>query len=263
MKINLDQQSGVVSAVDLGEVIFPEGGQGVVVFLKVYADESYDNTVYCCGSLLGWPKNFYYLGLKWQDRLDQDGLKYFHASDHAKNDALRGDLVRIIQSDPAVAGSSFSVVRKDFTDLVSKDPKAKEHFGTDPMVFAYKRLIRDTVTLMEKDFPDPPVKIAFVFDEHTDWKKAQKAYEGLKEEDPACAKRMLCTTHADDKQYPGLQMADLMASEARQDTKAWLKATPGQRPALEALKKTHNVYFMGVRNRENLLADLAGLPDLG
>jgi hypothetical protein len=237
------------------EVVFPEGKQGQIVFLKVFADESYDSKVYCCGALLGWPKSFYYLGLKWNDRLEREGLKYFHASEHVKLVELREDLVKIIQSDSSVAGSSFSIVKKDFAELVRTDSRAKKLFGTDPMVCAYKTLVKDMVTLMEKDFPNPPVKIAFVFDGHSNWKKAEKAYRELSE-DPACAHRILSVTHADDKDFPALQMADLMAYEARIDTGTWLAGTTEQRTALEALKRTHSIYFMGVRDKAHLLLEL-------
>lgn len=68
---------------------------------------------------------------------------------------------------------------------------------------------------------------------------------------------MLVAAHADDKEYPGLQMADLMAYEARVKTNAWLKTSPEERRAFTQLTKTNNVYFMGVMDKEHLLAALA------
>jgi hypothetical protein len=254
------------------------------VFLKVYADESYDNEVYCSGSFLGWPKTFYYLGLKWETRLEQDGLTYFRASDcehldgeyspqnppgygltqaRARASSVRYDLTKIIETKPIV-GISMSVVKQDFKQLIDENPKAKKYFGTDILVFSYKLLIRATVDLMEKDWPEPKysnLKIAFSFDEHTKWQAAEEAYEQLKFEDASCAKRLLVVAHADDKEYPGLQMADLMVYEARLQTRQWLQKSQEERHAFKALKKSHNIYFMGLMGREELLADLVKLPD--
>jgi hypothetical protein len=116
------------------------------MFLKVYADESYDSEVYCCGSFLGWPKTFYYLGLQWQDRLKKDGLAFFRASDCERLDgefsaqnptgyglgqararalSVRHDLTAIIEGE-TVVGISMSIVRKDFEKLVRENRKAKK-----------------------------------------------------------------------------------------------------------------------------------------
>ena len=58
-----------------------------------------------------------------------------------------------------------------------------------------------------------------MFDEHSNWRAAEEAYEQLKFEDASCAKRLLVVGHGDDKEHAGLQMADLMAHEARLKTK--------------------------------------------
>ena len=70
----------MASVLDLAEVLL-EGRDGLMSFLKVYGDESYDPTVYSCGSLLGWPRDFYYSGVEWVKRLGAERLTYFRASD--------------------------------------------------------------------------------------------------------------------------------------------------------------------------------------
>lgn len=275
-----------VSAKELGEALFPEGKLGVLVFLKVHGDESYDDEIYCCGAFLGWPKDFFYLGLQWEDRLRKEHLEYFRAAEceglhgqfdpqnppgyglsqaRARAESVRHDLVEIIQSE-TIAGITVSVDRKDFDALVAENPKARKHFGTDIMIFSYKILIRTTVGLLEQDWPEPPrPKAAFLFDEHSNYKQAEQAYDQLKSENEACAKRMLVVAHADDTEYPGLQMADLMAHEARLRTKDTSFPEPAtlDRLSLKELKKTHNVYFMGLMKREQLLQELAAIPDDG
>jgi hypothetical protein len=247
------------------------------VFLKVYADESYDSEIYCCGSFLGWPKDFYYSGLKWEDRLQKDGLRYFRASEceglygefdpqnppgfglsqaRARASSLYHDMLEILESS-GIGGIVGGVLRKDFAELTEENPRARKYFGTDIMLFSYKTLINATANLLEQDCPElPNLKAAFLLDEHSNWKKAEAAYRQLKEEDAACAKRMLCVGHADDEEYPGLQMADLMAHQGRHKIKNWLLASRAERRGFSVLTRNHRVYFVGVMNKENLLAHL-------
>jgi hypothetical protein len=269
----------MISALDLAEAIFPEGKVGMMAFLKVYGDESYDDSLYTCGSFLSWPAIFYYLGLEWDDRLKKDGIAYFRSYDcehlqgefrlenppgfglnqaRARADSIRHDLVQIIQR-KTIAGISVSIVRKDFEALVSKNRKARKCFGTDLMIFTYRMLVKHTVGLMEQDFPETKyrgLKAGFVFDEHSNWRKAEEAYDQLKQQDALCAKRMLVASHADDREYPGLQMADLMAYEARIESQKWLDSSDEERHSMKNLKRTHNVYFMGIMARKQLLAEL-------
>lgn len=247
------------------------------MFLKVYADESYDSELYCCGSFLGWPRDFYYLGLKWDERLKKDGLNYFRASEceglygefdpqnplgyglsqaRARAESVRHDLIEIIKSD-VIGGIAISVSRKDFENLVVSNPKAAEEFGTDILIYSYKTLIKLTMELLEQDWPEPPrPKAAFLLDEHSNWRQAEEAYGLLKSENEACANRMLVIGHANDKEYPGLQMADLMAHESRLHARAAIENSGVERPMMRELKKVHNVYFSGIMREEQLLGQL-------
>lgn len=268
------------SAFELAAALFPEGKWGLMTFLKVYADESYDDEIYCCGSFLSWPRNFYYVGLEWDERLKKDNLTYFRASnceglreefgmdnppgyglDQARARALsvRHDLVTLIQS-KNLGGISMSISTKDFKRLVSTNLKAKEYFGEDIMIAAYKLLIKATIGLMEQDWPEARhkgLKIAFVLDKHSNWREAEEAYAQVEKEDESYARRMLVVGHADDKEYTGLQMADLMAHEARLEAKHYKNASQAERHMMSKLKKTHNVYFMGLMEEKELLEELA------
>jgi hypothetical protein len=274
-----EQDWGAGSVLELAEAVFPEGKTGLMTFLKVFGDESYDKSLYCCGAFLGWPIDFTYLGFKWDDRLRKDGIRYFRASDcenlegefaiwsppgydlnqaRARSDSIRHDLLEIIKGQ-IILGISVCVVKKDFENLVRKNARAKKHFGTNLMVFAYKMLIRHVVGLIEQDFPESKyskLKAAFVFDEHGNSLQAQQAYNELREQNPLCTKRMLVAAHADDKEYPALQMADLMAYEARIKSQQWLESSDNERQAMKTLTATHNIYFMGVMARKQLLDEL-------
>jgi hypothetical protein len=263
-------ESRTASAMDLAGCIFPEGRKGPLMFLKVYADESADAATFCCGAVFGWPKDFYYLGLKWEDRLKQDNLTYFHAFDcehlcrefkaltRVEADSVRRDLTNIIRGEPVV-GISLGVVKRDFKSLVTTNSYAKKYFGTDIMIASYKLLIKTAVELMENDWREEQyanLKIGFVFDSHSNWKKAEGAYERLRVENAACAKRMLVASHADDKDYAGLQMADLMAYECRIETNKWMKDSVQEREAMKSLKKSHNIYFMGFMGKAELISEM-------
>ena len=232
--------------------------------LTVYADESYDPDVYCCGSFFGWPRTFYYLGLDWENRLKKDGLTHFSASDceglegefssqrprgygldqaRARASSVRHDLTQIIQGE-SIVGVSMSIVRKDFEVLVDENVKAKKYFGTDILIANYTLLIKAVIELMEKDWPEQKysrLKIAFLLDEHSNWKAAEEAYEQIKSENAVYTRRMAVVDHADDKEYPGLQMADLMAHEARLKTKEWVRMSETERHTLNTLKQSHNI----------------------
>jgi hypothetical protein len=268
-----------VSVLDLAEHIFPFGKDGPLVFLSLYADDSSDRlheSILCAGSFLGWARDFYYAGVDWQARLEKDGIKYFRATecesltgefkpkeglrlDEARARALmvRHDLEKIIEKS-GIGCISASMIWNDFRELVAENGKARTHYGTDAVIFIYKRLIKATCTLLERDWSETPgLKVAFTFDSHNRWRQAEEAYEELRQTDPTCARRMLHAGHADDQDYPALQMADLMAHEARFKTVSSLEESSTERPVFKALAAHHNIYFMGVMGKAEMLADLA------
>lgn len=272
------------NALQLAEHIFPKR-EGLLVFLSVYADDSSDQRrerILSAAGFLAWPRDFYYASIEWQIRLEKDGLKYFRASEceglygefdpqnppgfglsqaRARALTVRHDLVEIIKKH-GMGGMSASLALDDFYGLIAENPKAKKHFGQDPTLLIYKTLIKAVSECMERDWPeDPKLKVAFTFDSHQKWKVAEQAYEELRLENPACAKRMVHAGHADDEEYPALQMADLMAHEARQKTLEWMVDSDKETHVFKALTGHHNVYFMGVAQRKELLETLALIKD--
>jgi hypothetical protein len=69
--------------------------------------------------------------------------------------------------------------------------------------------------------------------------------------------------HGDDKKIPALQMADLMAHEARYAAEAWLAGKSLDRPTFRALSDDthHSVAFMGIMTKDKLLDSLDEIPD--
>ena len=270
----------MVSPLDMAEGILGYGSDGGFVFLKSYGDDSSDwknQEVICAGSFLGWPKEFYYAGLKWDERLKRDNLEYFRASEcedlrgqfdpqrlgvdlsqaRALALSVRHDLIHVLRHGGTGLGSiSMAILRKDFHELITENEEAKRYFGTDPVRLVYKRLIRVTIDLLTQDWSKMPasLKIAFIFDEHQKWKEAEEEYNKLKEEDAACARRMAFAGHGDDKETVGLQMADLAAYEAR--IKALQEDSAEDRIPFKLMARNHSIYFVGLMRKENLLKEL-------
>lgn len=252
------------------------------MYLKSFGDDSSDwreQEIVCAGSFIGWPKEFYYAGLQWEDRLRKDNIEYFRACEceelrgqfdpkrlglnlnqtRAGALSVRHDLIELLKGRTTGLGAiCIGLLRKDFQWVLSEYPKAKDFFGTDPVRYVYKRLIRVTIDLLKQDWPDIPrdVKIAFTFDEHQKWREAEEEYQKLKDEDSVCAERMLSAGHADDKELPGLQMADLAASEARLKTMQWLTGSEEERLQFKQMARNENIYFVGVMTKENLVKEL-------
>jgi hypothetical protein len=172
--------------------------------------------------------------------------------------SVRYDLLEILRG-TGLGAICVALIRKDFEELVSTNSKAKQFFGPDPVRLVYKRLIRATIELLEKDWPGLPkdVKISFTFDTHAKWREAEEQYEALKLEDEFCARRMLKVGHADDKEYAGLQMADLVAAEGRLKTMQFMDSSQKERLQFKQMAKNENLYFLGVWARGNLLTELA------
>lgn len=255
---------------------------GVLVFLKSYGDDSSDwkaQEIICAGSFIGWPKEFVYTGWQWEDRLKKDNIGYFRACEcedlrgqfdperlglnlnqaRALALSVRHDLIEILRNQSTGLGAiCIGLLRKDFNELLAENDKASAFFGTDPLRLIYKRLIRVTIDLLNQDWPSMPkgLKISFTFDEHQKWREAEEEYQKLKKKDSICAERMLSAGHADDKEFPGLQMADLAASEARLKTMQWLNGSEQERLQFKQMARHHNIYFVGVMNKENLLKEL-------
>ena len=267
----------MIPALDLAEVDFGHGKDGLIVFLASYGDDSSDSEnekIICAGSFLGWPKEFYYAGLQWEKRLKREGIAYFRACEceglfgefapsklgldlnQARSLALsvRYDLIDII-SNSGLGAICMGLLLKDFNELIVENEEARVRFGVDPVRLIYKRLIRITIDLLDQDWPERrDIKISFTFDEHQKWREAEEEYQILKTEDLSCARRMLKAGHADDKEYPGLQMADLAAYEGR--FKALQETSEKDRAPFGQLAKRHRMYFVGLMSKRDMLAEL-------
>jgi hypothetical protein len=273
-----------ISAADLAEVVFPHGREGFYVVLGLYADDSHDQKmreIISAGALIGWPSMIFDAECRWQKRLDRDGIKYFRAYDceHLSGEfdvykhgwslnvgstiasAVRKDLVQIISSKDGGAGIGVSFLLNDFQNVIASNVSAREYWGTDPTIAVYKLLITTVLQLLDIDWPaSRGLPIAFTFDDHAKWKEAEEAYQQLRDSDPL-GDRMGYVGHADDRRHPPLQMADLIAYEARLRTLEWRAKKEPQRETFRTLAANNGLYYISLATREGLLS-LRPVPEL-
>jgi hypothetical protein len=262
----------MISVSDLAPIIFGPNEKGFYAVFALYCDESADakqERWLAVGSFFGKVEDFPKVETEWRERLAQDQVDYFHATEcerlvgefdfvakgldkdqksaRKRADSLRNDLATIL-GQSTIGGISVGLNLHDFREIAEA---FAEEFRTDKVTFAYKVLIRDCITQIDKDWPESAnLTIAFTFDDRADWKQAEDAYEQLKSI-PAIDKRMGVVIHADDKKHPALQMADLLAHETRyalQDGTVDLNS----RPALQILKESHRLYYVSTVEAKEL-----------
>jgi hypothetical protein len=271
------------STFDLSQVIFPRQ-KGTFVILASYGDDSTDKQsknvedkrVLCAGSFLGWPETFIEVENKWIKRLGRDGIDYFRASEceglveqfdpvaramslnsaRAMADSVRRDLSDIIGYSSGLGGICISLLLEDFHKVLKSDPRGLVYFGNDPAVYVYATLIKKTIDLLDNDWPESKgIPIAFEFDTHTKWKEAEEAYRNLNKV-PRFAARLAHIGHADDKKFPPLQMADLMAHEGRHQTHKYLDSSRKDRFSFAVLAESNAVYYCGLIDEAAMIAEM-------
>lgn len=266
------------------DAIFGHGRDGIMIFAS-YADESCDRKkkeLVCAGSFFGWPVNYVDAANKWQDRLKADGLDYFHSvecemligqfdyakrntsinEERARADSLRHDLIEIVRKAQGVAAVAVGVVLPDYYDLIGNSPKAAHYFGSEPITYAYRKLIKQTIYLIHNDWPEARgIPIAFTFDVRSHWQQAEQEYEKLRTDDLLCASRMGFVGHDDDRKVIPLQMADLAAYEGRHRLISFFEGGKN-RLWWDQLIRDHMFYYLGYADREQMEGELSELPDI-
>jgi hypothetical protein len=113
---------------------------------------------------------------------------------------VRHTLGKII-SENYLVGMSLALRMEDFREVISEDPESVEFFlSADPYIYVFIRFMMDCIVLIDRD--DPRLSgypIAFVLDSHSQWKKAEEAYNALLK-NPSFGPRIATISHADDKQ---------------------------------------------------------------
>ena len=216
------------------------------MLLRTYIDDSADETqerALVAGAYVGFYHQWNKLQQRWKARLKKDGLKFFHATDYY---SLRGEFFRFrdvskypkpsgskaatailedlecIIHDVGVMGVAACIDMAAYRDVRQTQAYAKDIFPQDAFEFAIQTIVDMCAKLVRDAFSDPQRKVAFVCDDGPTSAKIAAIYGGFKNSNPHLADYMAGLTHQDDKLFPQLQAADLMAHLAKGRFIEWL-----------------------------------------
>jgi hypothetical protein len=246
------------------------------MLIKVYIDDSKDEMqerVAVAGAFLGFHKNWSTLRKRWKRRLKKDGLEYFRSSEYY---SLRGEFERFRDNVkyPKPTGSQAAKKLRDDLDAIIHDSEVvgiaacvpirlyrhlrnNASFGTelmpeDPFDHAIQELFLLCATeLLEKNSGH---RLAFICDDSSAAARIAEIYARFKEINPVSAQVMGGLIHQDDKRFPQLQAADLMAHLAKERFSQWLvdrTTTVSNQPLADRLKKL-SVFRVSGPDRERL-----------
>lgn len=222
--------------------------------LHSFLDESSDQkqqNIFCVAAFLANRPHWGALQARWVERLRQDDVGYFRASDcksvrgafsHLRTkhgsflkakeaaDKLRVELETILLS-PAShwIGFATAVVVPDYDAVRREFSPAGYFFGEDKTIPAYRQVMYEiarTVRKKAKKFG-----VAYVVDASTYSARIKQAFGATKENHPVVGMSMKMIEALDDKSTPALQMADLFANACKDIFLDWL-ALGSQYPKL-------------------------------
>lgn len=207
-----------------------------MAMIALYADDSSDGKQeawLAVGAIVGWPVELFEAGRAWETSLEKHGLSYFKAKEcenlrgefqflsnrkftlqeaRERASTIRNDFIAIINT-YRLDAFGLALNLRDFARVIAGNQSARDLFGPDPTVLIYRKLITTVIDDLVDDFGQH--FIAFLFDGHSRYKTAENQYDKLREEDALCRRMMGSVGHGDDKEHTPLQMADLLAYEAR------------------------------------------------
>jgi hypothetical protein len=241
------------------------------MLIRGYIDDSADEkkqTVAVAGAFLGDYQQWKKLIQPWRKRLKQDGIQYFRSTEY---NSLRGEFFRYRdeQKYPKPKGSEAAkTVRDDLEDIIrlsgirgfahcvplemyqqtrSSIPLAADVFPVDAFEVALQSLIRDCAKEFQKHYGDRH-KLAFMCDEGPSAKRIGDAYLAFKKLNPDFGNMIGALAFGDDKKYPQLQAADLMAGSGKE---IHLRAEKQGEPVTHRLGSS--IYFVRHWSQQNML----------
>lgn len=246
-----------------------------MALVACYLDESADaknQEVFAVTGVVGHLVNWFEVERAWEARLGKDGLDYFRAADcetirgpfekfrsdrkslkyseRLKAESVRSDLIEIINRNHLLAAGT-GILMKDFNEVI-QDEDAKFILGDDPYLICYRLAwtrIADTIKQHA-----PRHMVAFLCDEHETYAaQALATYGEFKRKNPNIKAYMGTLSFMDDKKYPPVQTADLLAFEAMHKARQWLK---GDTPEREQFKKLKAVFHRIDAADKNALINL-------
>jgi hypothetical protein len=248
-----------------------------IMLLRVYIDDSSDEKkerVAVAGAFLGSFKQWGVFVQRWRKRLKKDILAYFRTIE-CRN--LRGEFSRFMDRSnyPPPKGREAAQAIRDDLDAIIHECRVVGIAACVP-VRLYRHIRNETkfgVEVMPADPFDYAIQelflmcaqevqqhrkgdaVAFICDDGPSSARVAEIYTQFKQINPNAAKAMAALVHADDKKFPQLQAADLMAHLAKERFAGWLvdRSTKVADETLAARLKKVSVYRIGIPERERLL----------
>jgi len=245
------------------------------MLLRVYIDDSADERqekAVVAGAFVGTTKQWSGLKLQWQRRLKRDGLAYFRSTEYY---SLRGEFSRYRDSVryPRPTGSeAATALRNDLDAIIAKSEVmgiavtipmqmynhiretefgGKEVFSSDAFESALQSLITQCAQTSCDELGGTP--LAFICDDGPRSAEIAKTYAQFKALNTNVAPYLGALVHQDDKYFPQLQAADLMAHLARENYMKWL-----DNPAdVDLSRLGHSVHRIDAWTEETMRSVLA------
>lgn len=213
------------------------------MLIKTFVDDSADEKqekVVIAGAFSGRFGQWSELKRQWRKRLRREGIQYFRSAEYnsltgqffkyrdpgkypkpegskaAKR--LRDDLEAIVERNK-LGGVAVCIQMPLFNSFRNRSREAAWIFA-DPFEIALQILFKQLSQAVKSDIGDNH-RFAFVVDESQSAQRIEKVYLEFKRVNPGLAVNMEGLTHLDDKTTPPLQVADMMASIAKETYLDW------------------------------------------
>ncbi len=208
------------------------------MFIRGYIDDSADQSkeiAAVAGAVLGDDRQWDRLTREWQERLDQEGVKYYRSTslkswrgpffcyqDRSRYSVeqareaekkIRADLQAILR-DSGVMGFAHYIPLEMYKRVRANVPMAAKVFPDDPFIPAIQSLVRDCAKEFRVHYGSEH-QLAFVCDDGSSSHIILDVYKLFKRNNPDFGDLIGPLTFADDKVTPPLQAADMMAGIAR------------------------------------------------
>jgi hypothetical protein len=212
-----------------------------------YLDESSDEkqeSVVCVASFLARERHWRCIQQSWVERLAKNGVKYFSAKEckavqgpfrhlrhiHGSLEAarvvaagIRSDLEAILLSESQWRGFCVGIIVPDYNEVLNEYPTARRFYSDNPLEYAYGQVMYESTHVVRRKAKGN--KLAFIIDRSDYSEHVLNAFNSMSANHPMIAKTASTVLPLCDKDTPPLQMADLLASIAKDGFLEWMKDT--------------------------------------
>ena len=246
--------------------------------LRAYIDDSWDGdrkVAVTAGCYIGRYSDWIKLRDRWKKKLKRSEIAFFHSTEfyslrgefekfrdpvkypkpkgrEAANE-IRKDLFQIISS-TQIAGMAVSIPIDAYCDVLANEPCADKILP--PKDHAFKIVIQELFGFCAQEIEkrSPREKVAFVYDQSDEFPAIAEIFLRYKELNPGYGKYLETIVPLDDKKYPQLQAADIMAHLAKERYTEWLSGQrpESSRPDLESRMKELRVQDFACVSKERL-----------